>query len=133
MRQETGGETCSGSSSDSATGLEGIRMLHCHATARGEGRNVADTRGNQAVSEDHKGADHQDEGAWFSWLSRLPVTQEAADSSLVAPASAHASLDCSTFRGPRGTCRAVALFDDKQATNKQASKNRIFILPRAIC
>src|SRR5580704_16718819 len=64
MRQKTGGETCTGSSSDSATGLEGIRMLHCHATARGEGRNVADTRGNQAVSEDHKGADHQDEGAW---------------------------------------------------------------------
>ena len=38
-----------------------------------------------------KGADHQDEGAWFSWLERLPVTREAADSSLVAPASAHAS------------------------------------------
>jgi hypothetical protein len=72
-------------------------------------------------------------GRGFSWLSRLPVTQDAADSSLVAPASAHASLDCSTFRGPRGTCRAVALFDDKQATNKQTSKNRIFILPRAIC
>ena len=55
-------------------------MLHCHTTARGEGR------------EDHKGADHQDEGARFSWLERLPVTQDAADSSPVAPASAHASL-----------------------------------------
>jgi hypothetical protein len=67
-------------------------MLYCHTTARGEGRNVADTRGNQAVSEDHRDADHQDEGAWFSWLERLPVTQEAADSSPVAPASLHAIL-----------------------------------------
>jgi hypothetical protein len=80
MRQKTGGETCTGSSSDSATGFEGIRMLHCHTTARGEGR------------EDRKGAEHQDEGAWFSWLERLPVTQEAADSTSVAPTSAHASL-----------------------------------------
>jgi hypothetical protein len=29
-------------------------------------------------------------GAWFSWLERLPVTQEAAGSSPVAPANSSA-------------------------------------------
>ena len=85
---------------------------------------MADTRGNQALSEDHedhKGADHPDEGAWFSWLERLPVTQEAADSSLVAPASAHASLDCSTFRGTRGTAEQLRCsMTNKRPTSRLA-------------
>ena len=62
---------------------------------------MADTRGNQAVSEDHKGADHQDEGAWFSWLNSLlawpSISQRERNVLIQAHEEPGTTRDCEVF------------------------------------
>jgi hypothetical protein len=75
----------------------------------------------------------KDDGAWFSWLERLLVTQETADSAPSLPPVRMRVWDCCTFRGPREHAEQLRCSMTNKRPKNQASKNRIFILPRAIC
>jgi hypothetical protein len=52
-----------------------MTALRCHGTAKWYGRERDGVGGNRKESDNPYYA-----GAWFSWLERLPVTQEVAGS-----------------------------------------------------